>query len=200
MVASRMAGFTGQISVFEPEAAMEVTQIRGSLRNLPWDELRVAFDAGHPYGLPIVVAAAGLDRAQLVRCVHDARVDFGGRSRPELARHVPRARLAGRDERQQQRGKRWSETTFVDTLARTPMPISGLVVTLDSGSAECGAALSQLAADPRVTLGDAVGAHLPVVTETSSAEEAERLVLEIEELAGISHVSVVSIDLSLDRG
>jgi hypothetical protein len=79
------------------------------------------------------------------------------------------------------------------------MPISGLVVTLDSGSAACGAALSQLAADPRVTLGTAVGTHVPVVTETGSAEEAERLALEIGELAGISHVSVVSIDLSLDR-
>ena len=200
MVASRMAGFAGQISVFEPEPAMEVAQIRNSLRNLPWDELRVALDAGDAHGLSIGVEATGLDRAQLLGHVHHASENFAGRSRRELARHVPRARLAGHDERQQERWKHWSETNFVDTLARTLMPISGLVVTLDSGSAECGAALSQLAADPRVTLGTAVGAHMPVVTETGSAEEAERLVLEIEELAGISHVSVVSIDLSLDRG
>lgn len=73
------------------------------------------------------------------------------------------------------------------------MPISSLVVTLESSS--CGV-LAELARDPRVTLGELQGLHLPVVLEAPTLEESEAVVEGLARRAGILFVDVVTVDFS----
>ncbi|QRO00537.1 hypothetical protein JRI60_16615 [Archangium violaceum] len=77
------------------------------------------------------------------------------------------------------------------------MPISSLVLTLDASPESRALALSELARDPRITLGPPVeGRWLPVVTETASPYEGEELAESLRELVGVSFVDVVMVDFS----
>ena len=76
------------------------------------------------------------------------------------------------------------------------MPISGLVATLSEVPDERAHALAVLSSDARITVGSLTGAQLPLVTETSSAADAELLTEHIGMLHGVSFVNVVSVDFS----
>jgi hypothetical protein len=79
------------------------------------------------------------------------------------------------------------------------MPISGLVLTLDPEGAPLDRVLAVLSLDSRLTLGPALGAKLPVVSDTQASEEAEALVNELIQTPGIAFVDVVFVDLSTDH-
>lgn len=75
------------------------------------------------------------------------------------------------------------------------MPISGLVITLESLESRA-PLLTRLEADPRISVGLAQGLRLPVVTDTAGSEEGEALVRELFTVPGVSFVDVVTIDFS----
>jgi hypothetical protein len=76
------------------------------------------------------------------------------------------------------------------------MPVSGLVLTLESSSL-CAKTLAQLARDARITLGEGpTPLRVPAVIETESVDEAELLLERLREVAGIVFVDVVSLDFS----
>lgn len=74
------------------------------------------------------------------------------------------------------------------------MPVSALVLTLDPALGDV--ARESLALDPRVTLGEACGTRLPVVTETESLADGEDLAIELARTPGVLGVDVISIDFS----
>ena len=77
------------------------------------------------------------------------------------------------------------------------MPISSLVLSLDASPQLRALALSEVARDPRITVGTPVEERwLPVVTETTSLPEGEALAESLRELAGVSFVDVVMVDFS----
>ncbi|MCC6646042.1 MAG: hypothetical protein IT374_10780 [Polyangiaceae bacterium] len=76
------------------------------------------------------------------------------------------------------------------------MPIGALVVTLDPDPARRAAALLALSADARVTVGEPRGGRLPVVSDTATLEEGDRLFRELAEVPGVLFVDVVSVDFS----
>ncbi|MGZ3419807.1 MAG: hypothetical protein ACXWUG_18415 [Polyangiales bacterium] len=78
------------------------------------------------------------------------------------------------------------------------MTVSGLVVTLADDDDARARALAALACDPRVTCGEPQGLRLPVVTETTSLNEAEELFDALKVLQGVSFVDVVSIDFEAE--
>ena len=76
------------------------------------------------------------------------------------------------------------------------MPISGLVVTLSSDGSDRSDALEWVRADERMTVGDAVGNVLPVVTETDTMDEHEELWNELAALSGVLQVRLAYHDFS----
>ena len=60
-------------------------------------------------------------------------------------------------------------------------------------------ALTVLAHDARITVGELEGARLPIVTETGSLTEGEELTTSLADLPGVAFVDVVSVDFS-DEG
>jgi len=77
------------------------------------------------------------------------------------------------------------------------MSISGLVVTVsDDGAAA--AALSMLAADPRITLGERFGRRVAVVVQTPSADSDRLLWEQLRDTPGITHVDVTYVHLDSD--
>ena len=77
------------------------------------------------------------------------------------------------------------------------MPISSLVLTLDSTPDLRALVLAEVARDPRVTVGTPLEERwLPVVTETASLSEGEALAESLRELPGVSFVDVVMVDFS----
>jgi hypothetical protein len=77
------------------------------------------------------------------------------------------------------------------------MPISSLVLTLDASPELRARVLSEVARDPRISLGTPVKERwLPVVTETASLSEGEVLAESLRELPGVSFVDVVMVDFS----
>jgi hypothetical protein len=78
------------------------------------------------------------------------------------------------------------------------MVTSALVVTLDGDAGVRRAAVDALAADARLTLGELVGARLPVVAETTGLGAAESLVEELSAIAGVLLVDVVLVDFDPD--
>jgi hypothetical protein len=77
------------------------------------------------------------------------------------------------------------------------MPISSLVLTLDASPELRARALSEVARDPRITVGTPLEElWLPVVTETGSLLEGEALAESLRELPGVSFVDVVLVDFS----
>lgn len=77
------------------------------------------------------------------------------------------------------------------------MVVSALVVTLDAEPARHAAALVQLAADPRLVLGPRHRERLAVVSETVTTAASVELVDELQALAGVARVDVVSIDFEV---
>ncbi|MCE7892414.1 MAG: hypothetical protein DYH12_22375 [Sorangiineae bacterium PRO1] len=76
------------------------------------------------------------------------------------------------------------------------MPVSALVVTLDAGERARRSVLYVLSRDPRVSVGEAVGERVPVVTETPTLEESEDVTEQLLQIPGVRFVDVVSIDFS----
>jgi hypothetical protein len=74
------------------------------------------------------------------------------------------------------------------------MPISSLVLTLEPPLKP--SVFEALAADPRISVGEAHGLRLPVVTETHSLSEGEALALELGALPGVEFVDVVMVDFA----
>jgi hypothetical protein len=79
------------------------------------------------------------------------------------------------------------------------MPIASLVVTLDDRDSLRQSALGRLVADSRIELGDALGAYLPIVVDTVTAEEGEELVESLLRTPGVLGVDVAGIDFSIDE-
>ncbi len=79
------------------------------------------------------------------------------------------------------------------------MPIASLVVTLDDRDLLRQSALGRLVADPSVELGEARGAYLPIVVDTATAEEGEKLVESLLTTPGVLGVDIVGIDFSIDE-
>jgi hypothetical protein len=77
------------------------------------------------------------------------------------------------------------------------MTISALVVTVDPR--ELDATLAGLAADPRLTVGERAGNRVPVVAETATAMDGDRLYRELRDAAGVWSVDVVMVDFSGDH-
>lgn len=74
------------------------------------------------------------------------------------------------------------------------MSISGLVLTLADDGPAC-AALSALAGDPRLTLGEQFGRRLAVVADTESVEADRALWDELRAAPGIVNVDVTFVHL-----
>ena len=60
-------------------------------------------------------------------------------------------------------------------------------------------ALSEMKADARLMLGEAVQSRIPVVIDSPSLEQSEALVRSLAETEGVVHVGVVAIDFSEDQ-
>jgi len=73
------------------------------------------------------------------------------------------------------------------------MTISSLVITLVDNTLLRSQVLRSLARDARLSLGEPVGAKVPVVAETMSLEAGRRLFQDLRDEAGVEYVDVVSI-------
>ena len=80
------------------------------------------------------------------------------------------------------------------------MPIASVVITLDARATLHDAALAALRDDERVEVGNRVGARVPAVLETRTADEGEALVREIASVPGVLLVELVGVYRSLDEG
>ncbi len=77
------------------------------------------------------------------------------------------------------------------------MPVSGLVLTLDSPSPVRAAIIAALVADRRMTVGELQAAgRLPVVTEADTLDEQQALWDEIARLPGVLLVDLAYEDFS----
>jgi hypothetical protein len=80
------------------------------------------------------------------------------------------------------------------------MPVSGLVITLESDPRAHAQALQIMAQDPRITVGERFGLRLAAVSDTCSSAEAEELISALFRVPGVAFVDIVCIDMSLDDG
>lgn len=76
------------------------------------------------------------------------------------------------------------------------MPVSGLVVTLAADPALRERAFAAILGCHGVTLGEAMGARLPVVTETETMSEHEALWRRLEAIDGVLQVRLAFHDFS----
>jgi len=77
------------------------------------------------------------------------------------------------------------------------MPVSGLVLSLQPGSFAPSCPLAEaLSEDERITIGEAQGSSLPVVTETETNRELETLWKELEARAEVLQVRLAFHDFS----
>jgi nitrate reductase NapAB chaperone NapD len=96
------------------------------------------------------------------------------------------------------RGARARRTSVARLLLNlAAMVVSALVVTLHPDAETRAATLAQLAADPRLELGPCHRDRLPVVSETDSTAAGAQLVDELQAIAGVARVDVVSIDFEV---
>jgi hypothetical protein len=163
----------------------------------------VAGGACHAHGAADRTTSPGLDGRELVRLMDDdgASVDSPGRG--SKAPFLAAAATEGGRSENDERPCRWRSIARAYTLAGRgerfgKMPVSGILITLDTDPDARAGALRALGDDARVTLGEAHGTRLPAVTETRSASEAEDLVMLIQQTSGVVFVDVVCIDTSLD--
>lgn len=84
------------------------------------------------------------------------------------------------------------------------MPISSWVITVRPEDERAQTALAQLAADPRVELGERRGDRIPVVLDTATTTEDAALADRIAGLEGVASLLLVHLDFSdidfFDRG
>jgi nitrate reductase NapAB chaperone NapD len=71
------------------------------------------------------------------------------------------------------------------------MPVCGLVVTFSGAAATRGAAREIIEANPEATVGASQGDRLPIVLEAASRADMRRHLRWLEEIPGVSTVSVV---------
>jgi hypothetical protein len=77
------------------------------------------------------------------------------------------------------------------------MTLSSLVLTLEDSVEKKATVRALLAADARITLGDALEERwLPVVVETRTAEEGESLARFLRDLPGVLNLDVVMVDFA----
>lgn len=77
------------------------------------------------------------------------------------------------------------------------MPISAVVISLDSSPSRRAAALEALGAHPALTLGDLQGNQLPAVIETDTIGQGVDVVREqLHAIEGVVFVHVISVDFS----
>ena len=74
------------------------------------------------------------------------------------------------------------------------MPVAGLVLSLTDDISLRDSALCTLSALPGVTLGEAVGAVLPVVTEADAIPAQDALWSQIEGTPGVTSVALVCLN------
>ena len=78
------------------------------------------------------------------------------------------------------------------------MPVSGLLITLDSCSSAVDLAIANLTAEPRVQLGTQIGPLLPIAVDTMNREEDCALREFIEGLEGVRKVDIVFVGFDVD--
>lgn len=76
------------------------------------------------------------------------------------------------------------------------MPVLGAVLTLSDQPDLAAGTLSQLSADPRVTVGPPQRGRLPVVLSTDTRAEDKALWRSLEEQPGITHLELAYADFS----
>ena len=74
------------------------------------------------------------------------------------------------------------------------MTTSGLVLTLEQDDRMRAAVVATLERDSRITLGQDMSGHLPIVTETAGPDESEALFDWLFDLPGVQFVDVVYVD------
>lgn len=79
------------------------------------------------------------------------------------------------------------------------MPIASVVVTLDAREDLRRTALARLIGDERIELGEAVGARVPAVVDTSTAREGAELCESLLATPGVLGLDVVAIDFAADE-
>jgi nitrate reductase NapAB chaperone NapD len=75
------------------------------------------------------------------------------------------------------------------------MPVSGLVITLESSEAEASVRRA-LALEQGVVLGECTGRHLAVAVDSATLREGERAFERLRELPSVLAVDVVFVDFS----
>lgn len=80
------------------------------------------------------------------------------------------------------------------------MPISGLLITLDSDEAMAEQAVASMRRDQRVEVGDRIGSRLPVVLETAGPDDDRAFIEGLRSLGGVRFVEVAYIHFDGARG
>lgn len=73
------------------------------------------------------------------------------------------------------------------------MTISSLLITLSDDEHARAAALTELSRDARLTLGQVVAGRLPLVLESESAKDGERIAESLLEVPGVCFVDLVGV-------
>lgn len=76
------------------------------------------------------------------------------------------------------------------------MPVSGIVVTLESDAHARETLLERLAGDGRFTVGETQGAHLPLVCDTSDLDGHRAAWHDLEAMPGVRFVELAYHDFS----
>jgi hypothetical protein len=80
----------------------------------------------------------------------------------------------------------------------SPMPVSGLVLTLSTDAEASAAALMELRSHGSIGVGDRVGHRLPIVVDTATSDEDRHVWEWLHTLRGIALVELVCADVSDD--
>lgn len=78
------------------------------------------------------------------------------------------------------------------------MPISGLIITLESGTVAGDLALATLSNHPRIQLGSTDGPRYPAVLDTASESENKRWWRWLTDMPGVRFVDVVNVHFEDD--
>lgn len=73
------------------------------------------------------------------------------------------------------------------------MPVSGLVITFSSNTADHGEVLEQLADEPAIEVGDVCGAKVAIVVDTDTREQDRKIWNWVRDLPGVAMVDVAFV-------
>jgi len=73
------------------------------------------------------------------------------------------------------------------------VPVSGLVITFSSDTADHGKVLEQLAGEPAIEVGEACGPKLPIVVDTDTREQDRTIWHWVRDLPGVAMVDVAFV-------